>query len=89
LEECWPCLLFAGFTLAFALQLRKKYGKTSIRVAEEIQSKYGEEVRIWETADAAYFNLLFLHPFVDSNLKDEDFRKPGNSFEPSKYLGRN
>jgi hypothetical protein len=25
----------AGFNLAFALQLRKKHGKTSVRVAEE------------------------------------------------------
>jgi hypothetical protein len=28
---------FANYTLAFALQLRKKHGKTSVRVAEEIQ----------------------------------------------------
>jgi hypothetical protein len=27
-----------SFTLAFALQLRKKHGKTSVRVAEEIES---------------------------------------------------
>jgi hypothetical protein len=33
LEECGPCPVFAGFTLAFALQLRKKHGKTSVRVA--------------------------------------------------------
>jgi hypothetical protein len=25
-EECGPCPVFAGFTLAFALQLRKKHG---------------------------------------------------------------
>jgi hypothetical protein len=31
-EECGPCPVFAGFTLAFALQLRKKHGKTSVRV---------------------------------------------------------
>ena len=31
-EECRPCPVFAGFTLAFALQLRKKHGKTSVRV---------------------------------------------------------
>jgi len=37
LEECRPCPIFAGFTLAFALQLRKKHGKTSVRVAEECQ----------------------------------------------------
>ena len=34
-EECGPCPVFASFTLAFALQLRKKHGKTSVRVAEE------------------------------------------------------
>ena len=36
-EECWPCRIFASYTLAFALQLRKKHGKTSVSVAEECQ----------------------------------------------------
>ena len=36
-EECGPCPVFASYTLAFALQLRKKHGKTSVRVAEEFQ----------------------------------------------------
>jgi hypothetical protein len=31
-EECGPCPVFASFTLAFALQLRKEHGKTSVRV---------------------------------------------------------
>jgi hypothetical protein len=35
LKECGPCPVFASFTLAFALQLRKKHGKISVRVAEE------------------------------------------------------
>jgi hypothetical protein len=38
LEECWACPVFANYTLAFALELRGKHGKTSVRVAEEIQS---------------------------------------------------
>jgi hypothetical protein len=29
-EECGPCPVFASFTLAFALQLRKKHGQTSV-----------------------------------------------------------
>ena len=37
LGECGPCPVLARFTLAFALQLRKKRGKTSVRVAEECQ----------------------------------------------------
>jgi hypothetical protein len=31
-EKCGLCPVFASFTLAFALQLRKKHGKTSVRV---------------------------------------------------------
>ena len=34
-EECGPCPIFASYILTFALQLRKKHGKTSVRVAEE------------------------------------------------------
>jgi hypothetical protein len=30
-EECGPKPIFASYTLAFALQLRKKQGKTSAR----------------------------------------------------------
>jgi hypothetical protein len=33
-EECGPCPVFGRYTLAFALQIRKKHGKTSVRVAE-------------------------------------------------------
>jgi hypothetical protein len=36
LEECWPCPVFANYTLAFALELREKQGETSVRVAKEI-----------------------------------------------------
>jgi len=36
-EDCGPCPVFARYTLAFALQLRKKQGETSVRVAGECQ----------------------------------------------------
>jgi len=36
-EECGSCPVFASYTLASALQMRKKHGKTSVRVAEECQ----------------------------------------------------
>ena len=32
MEDCGPCPVFASFALAFALQLRRKHGKTSVRV---------------------------------------------------------
>jgi len=38
-EDCGPCPVFASFNLAFALQLRKKHGKTSVRLKKP-QSKY-------------------------------------------------
>ena len=31
-EECGPCLVFASYSLAFALQLRKKHGKNSVEL---------------------------------------------------------
>jgi uncharacterized lipoprotein len=31
--KCGPCPIFASYTLAFALQLRKKHRQTSVRVA--------------------------------------------------------
>jgi hypothetical protein len=33
--KCRPCPIFTSYTLAFALHLRKKHGKTSVRVLEE------------------------------------------------------
>ena len=43
-EECGPCPVFASFiTLAFALHLRKKHGKPSVRVRKtsvRVQQKY-------------------------------------------------
>jgi len=45
LEECGPCPVFASFTLAYALQLRKKHGKnlsqgkTSVRVKTSVRIK--------------------------------------------------
>jgi len=31
-EECRPCTAFASYTLAYAVQLREKHGKPSVRV---------------------------------------------------------
>jgi hypothetical protein len=31
----WPCHVLASYTRAFALQLRKKHGKTSVLVVEK------------------------------------------------------
>jgi hypothetical protein len=33
--KCGPCPVFASYTLEFALQPRKKHGKTSVKVVEK------------------------------------------------------
>jgi hypothetical protein len=35
LKQCGPCPVLVSYALAFALQLRKKHGKPSVRVAEQ------------------------------------------------------
>jgi hypothetical protein len=35
LGKCGPCSVFARYTLAFALQMRKRHGKTSVREVEK------------------------------------------------------
>jgi len=39
LWECGPCPVLASYTVAFALQLRKKHGKTSVRVKKPSVSR--------------------------------------------------
>ena len=51
-EECGPCPVFASFTLAFPLQLRKKHGKTSVRVRNasvRVQYTYYQNTHILQT----------------------------------------
>jgi len=40
-EECGPCFVFASYTLAFVLQLRKKHGKTSFSTETPQYMQYG------------------------------------------------
>jgi len=44
-EECRSCPVFASFALAFALQLRKKHGKTSVMVRKT--SEYSIHIHIY------------------------------------------
>jgi hypothetical protein len=48
LQECGTCPVFENFTLAFALKLRKKHGKTSVRLREtsvRVQYTYYQKTR--------------------------------------------
>ena len=48
-EECEPCPVFASVTLAFTLQLRKKHGKTSVRVRKTSVRLRNTSVRVQYT----------------------------------------
>jgi len=68
-EECepWPFFESELYTLPFALQQRKKQGKTSVRVAEECQLAFSEECPIRNLALAIFSPPApahFRHPFV-------------------------
>jgi hypothetical protein len=48
-KQCGPCPFFASFTLAFVLQLRKKHGKTSVRVRKASVGLRKTSVRVQYT----------------------------------------
>jgi len=43
-EECGPCPVFASYTVAFVLQLRKKHRKTSLSLAEECHLAWWKQI---------------------------------------------
>ena len=65
-EECGPCPVFAGFTLEFALQLRKKHGKTSVRVRKTSVRLRKTSVRVQYTY---YQNTHTLQNFSHGLMK--------------------
>jgi hypothetical protein len=52
--KCWPCPVFAIYTLGFALQLRKNHGKTSVRVVENYP-----DISVDVTITYTYYNSFF------------------------------
>jgi hypothetical protein len=55
--ECGPCSVFASFTLAFALQLRKQHGKASVRVRKT-------SVRLRKTSVTVQYTYYQKHPHI-------------------------
>ena len=56
-EECGPCPVFASFTLAFALQQRKKHGKPSFRVRKT-------SVKLRKTSVKVQYTYYQKHPHI-------------------------
>ena len=56
-EKCGPCPVFASFTLAFALQLRKKHGQTSVRVRKT-------SVRLRKTSVRVQYIYIYIYIYI-------------------------
>jgi hypothetical protein len=69
LEECGSCAVFASFTLAFALQLRKKHRKTSVTVIKtsvRVQNTYYQKYGIHITKRTAYILPKVQHTYYQT-----------------------
>jgi len=59
-EVCGPCPIFANYTLEFALQVRKKHGKTSVKLVEKCQLAK-EECQLASENCALSLKLMYRH----------------------------
>jgi hypothetical protein len=86
--ECGPCPVFASFTLAFALQLRKKRGKTSVRVRKT-------SVRVRKTSVTVQYRYYQKDPHITKSSQTHTLQNPlihtlQNNIKPPQYkLKRN
>ena len=77
--ECGPCPVLASYTLAFALQLRKKQGKTSVRIAASKNTL---------CAKGKYYFQTYKYPYIyyttslswDSENYEDDFSGSDDNF---------
>jgi len=85
-EECGPCPVFASFTLAFALQLRKKHGKTSVRVRKtsvKVQyTYYQKHPHITKPSQTHTLQNPLIHP-LQKNIKPPQYKLKQNAYRKS------
>jgi hypothetical protein len=68
-KECGPCPVFGSFTLAFALQLRKKHGKPSVRVRKT-------SVRLRKTSVKVQYTYYQKHPYITKPSQTHTLQNP-------------
>jgi hypothetical protein len=68
-EECGPCPVFASFTLTLALQLRKKHGKTSVRVRKT-------SVRLRKSSVKVQYAYYQKHPHITKPSQTHTLQNP-------------
>ena len=75
-EECGPCPVFASFTLAFAIQLRKKHGKTSVRLRKP-------SVTVLPKTHTHYKTHSYTHTHIhtlQNNIKPPQYKLKRNAY---------
>jgi len=78
-EECGPCAVFASFTLAFALQLRKKHGKTSVRVRKtsvRVQYTYCQNTHILQNPHKHTHYKTHTHTHTHTHTLQNNIKPP-------------
>jgi hypothetical protein len=86
-EKCGPCPVFESFTLAFALQLRKKHGKTSVRVRKisvRLRKTLEYSIHITKTSTQTHTHTHTLQ----NNIKPPQYKLKQNSHMKSNTRGR-
>jgi len=90
-EECGPCPVFASFTLAFALQLRKKHGKTSVRLRKtsvKVQYAYYKNTHTLQNPHkhTHYKTRSYTHTRIhtlQNNIKPPQYKLKQNEYRES------
>ena len=77
-EKCGPCPVFESFTLAFALQLLKKHGKTSVRVRKT-------SVRLRKTLSQSTVYILPKHPHITKPTQTHTHTHITKNIKPPQY----
>jgi hypothetical protein len=87
--ECGPCPIFASFTLAFALQLRKKHGKTSVRLRKPSvtvkYTYYQKHPHITKPSQTHTLQNPLIHT-LQNNIKPPQYKLKQNAYRESKSI---
>jgi hypothetical protein len=84
--KCWPCPVFGSYTLAFTLQLRKKHGKTSVRVVEKCPD-IPVAVQDMKSYGGTKVRLLWLLTFVPASRSSRFNPEESRWYQLNRRLG--
>jgi hypothetical protein len=97
-ENCGPCPVFASFTLAFTLQLRKKHEKTSVRLRKTSVREQYTYYQNTHTLENPHKHKHYKPPppththththILQNNIKPPQYKLKQNAHRKSNKMGR-